>query len=76
MLTTTASQCDVATDYTDAAQEWCKAQSSPYTVWPSCRECGDHCCPQHSHLGSLRSEDEGESATVVCTTCHALGLDA
>lgn len=58
----------------------CGKQSAEYTHLPTCRDCHDHACTDHTVPGSLqqherdRSTEDGTVAvmteTVYCTTCQ------
>lgn len=35
----------------------CGVRSEEYTEWPECRDCGNHCCPQHATAMQDHSRD-------------------
>lgn len=48
----------------------CGARSEEYSSWPSCRYCGDDCCPEHRRPNSERGPDVDFAGDCVCVECH------
>lgn len=46
----------------------CERRSEEYSTWPTCRECGEHVCPQ-CDVDNERTEDERDET--LCLECHA-----
>ena len=44
----------------------CGQRSEEYTSWPSCRYCGDSCCPAHRQVKLLVEADVDQPEVCLC----------
>jgi hypothetical protein len=59
--------CDGKRGY--GVNEPCGKRSDEYSAWPRCRDCGDHCCPEHQKPGSKTDADLDTQETCLCLLC-------
>lgn len=52
-----------------AGDEPCGKRSREYDSWPHCRECQDHCCPDHQAAGTIEGPDVDVPETCICLDC-------
>jgi hypothetical protein len=45
----------------------CRARSGEYESWPTCKDCGEHICPE-CDIETERTEDEADKT--LCVECR------